>query len=151
MFKRIVWATDGSDSADAALIYAKGLIGERGAELIAVHVDEVLAGPRAAYLTVNADESDAKDKYKHQVAELEAAGVKVTEVLATRTAGGAAHAISVAAEQAGADLIVVGTRGHTALSGLLVGSVTQRLLHISSVPVLAIPTRAGSPSTKEER
>ncbi len=139
MFKRIVWATDGSSSADAALTYVKGLVAADGAELVVVHVDEVLAGPRAAFLTVNADEADVKEKIKQQVADLQSTGVKVTEMLATRHAGGAAHAISDAADEAGADLIVVGTRGHNALAGLLLGSVTQRLLHISSRPVLSVP------------
>jgi nucleotide-binding universal stress UspA family protein len=41
-----------------------------------------------------------------------------------------------------ADLIIVGTRGHTALGGLMLGSVTQRLLHIGKCPVLAIPAVA---------
>ena len=36
-------------------------------------------------------------------------------------------------------MIVVGTRGHTAIGGLLLGSVTQRLLHIGTCPVLAVP------------
>ena len=52
---------------------------------------------------------------------------------------GAAHTIAEEAKEAGADLIVVGTRGHTALAGLLLGSVTQRLLHIAPCPVLAVP------------
>jgi nucleotide-binding universal stress UspA family protein len=55
--------------------------------------------------------------------------------------GVAAHAIAEAAEKDGADLIVVGTRGHSALGGLLRGSVTQRLLHLAPCPVLAVPAR----------
>ena len=50
-----------------------------------------------------------------------------------------AHAICDIAEEVEADLIVVGTNGHTALGSLLIGSVTQRLLHISPCPVVAVP------------
>jgi nucleotide-binding universal stress UspA family protein len=39
------------------------------------------------------------------------------------------------------DAIVVGTRGHTPIAGLLVGSVTQRLLHIAPCPVIVVPNR----------
>ena len=57
--------------------------------------------------------------------------------------GGHAHPASLiaeAAEDVGADLVVVGTRGHTALAGLLLGSVTDRLLRILRCPVLAVPS-----------
>jgi nucleotide-binding universal stress UspA family protein len=53
--------------------------------------------------------------------------------------GGPAHAIEEIAEGADADLIVAGTRGHAPVSGLLLGSVTQRLLHIAKRPVLVVP------------
>lgn len=39
-----------------------------------------------------------------------------------------------------ADVIVTGTRGRSSLTGLLVGSVTHKLLHISKRPVLAVPS-----------
>ncbi|MFZ0378740.1 MAG: universal stress protein [Solirubrobacteraceae bacterium] len=57
--------------------------------------------------------------------------------------GGAAHAIADIAIRERADLIVVGTRGHTPLGGLLPGSVTPRLLHIAACPVLAVPAKRG--------
>jgi nucleotide-binding universal stress UspA family protein len=55
--------------------------------------------------------------------------------------GEAAHVVAEAAREEGADVIVVGTRGRGPLAGLLLGSVTQRLLHLAPCPVLAVPTR----------
>jgi nucleotide-binding universal stress UspA family protein len=56
--------------------------------------------------------------------------------------GGPAPAILNIAHEAGADLIVVGTRGRSAVAGLLVGSVAHRLLHLSDLPVLVVPATA---------
>jgi nucleotide-binding universal stress UspA family protein len=53
--------------------------------------------------------------------------------------GKPAEVLARLAQSKDADLIVVGTRGHSSVVGLLLGSVTQRLLHIASVPVLAVP------------
>jgi nucleotide-binding universal stress UspA family protein len=50
-----------------------------------------------------------------------------------------AQGIAEIAREAGADVIVVGTRGHSALGGLVVGSVARRLLHVAPCPVLTVP------------
>jgi nucleotide-binding universal stress UspA family protein len=50
-----------------------------------------------------------------------------------------AHHIAAIAEREAADLIVVGSRGHSTLTQLIVGSVPLRLLHITPCPLLIVP------------
>ncbi|HXR12830.1 MAG TPA: universal stress protein [Gaiellaceae bacterium] len=50
----------------------------------------------------------------------------------------AASALLDAAE--GADLLVVGTRGHGGFSGLLLGSVSQQCAHHSPCPIVIVPS-----------
>ena len=76
-----------------------------------------------------------------QVSELAADGIDAKEkVVSGPTLSDAANMIADVARESGADLIVVGTRGHTPLAGLLLGSVTERLLHLGPCPILAVPT-----------
>jgi nucleotide-binding universal stress UspA family protein len=139
MFKTIVWATDGSDAADAALPHVKGLAEGEDHKLVVVHSKELLRG-RAGGYPVYADEDEVLAKIQRQADELRREGLDVTLRIETAAAPGAAHIIADAALSFGADVIVVGTRGHTAIGGLLLGSVTQRLLHVAPCPVLAVPT-----------
>lgn len=138
MFKNIIWATDGSESADRALELAKSLALQDGAVLLAVHSIEHMAG-RGGGLPVDADEDERQAKIAGQVADLKQQGVNVTLKVVEGGAVGAAHTLAGVAQDETADLLVVGTRGHTTLGGLLLGSVTQRLLHIAPCPVLVVP------------
>jgi len=141
MFKTIVWATDGSEGADRALGFAKDLAASGGAKLVAVHVKELMLG-RAAGFPVLADKDQLAAKIHQQVEAAREEGFDAIFDLRTGAAGRAAQLIVDAARTAGADVIVVGTRGHSPVTGLLVGSITQRLLHVAPCPVLAVPPAA---------
>ena len=139
MFKTILWATDGSANADRALPIAKELAEVEGGKLVVAHCRELFSG-RAAGFPVNADEDELLAKVREQAAELKSAGLDVQLEVATATAAHASHVIAEIASSEGADVIVVGTRGHGPFAGALLGSVTQQLLHIAPCPMLAIPT-----------
>jgi nucleotide-binding universal stress UspA family protein len=140
MFKKIIWGTDGSENADHALGLAKELAAQNGSVLLAVHSIVELAGPgsRGAFPEY-ADEDEREVKIAKQVAELNEQGIDAEVKIVESGIVGAAHTLAKVAGEEGADLIVVGTRGQTPLAGLLLGSVTQRLLHLAPCPVLAVP------------
>lgn len=139
MFKNIVWATDGSEHADRALEFATQIARGDGAAVLAVHVVEQLASLRVAGSDARVDEKQIERKIDEQVGALRSEHGLRASTSFTATAGNVAKRIAEVSHEAGADLIVVGTRGHSAVIGTVLGSVTQRLLHLAHCPVLAVP------------
>jgi nucleotide-binding universal stress UspA family protein len=140
MFTNIVWATDGSENADRALDYATAIADREHSHLHVVHIVEMLVGGRVAGQKVflNEDQIDAKIKEQARLASAEH-GLQATVRITSSGTGSIANRVAEIAADNSADLIVVGTRGHSAFGGLMLGSVTQRLLHVAGCPVLAIP------------
>jgi nucleotide-binding universal stress UspA family protein len=145
MFKKIIWATDGSDPADLALPYVKAIASKDDASIVVFHSVVAMLGPRAGGQPISANEDELKAKIEKQVETLADEGYDVRlKVFGGDTLHGAAYDIARAADQEHADLIIAGTRGHTVLGGLLLGSVTQRLLHLAHCPVLVVPSAVAS-------
>jgi nucleotide-binding universal stress UspA family protein len=139
MFKSIVWANDGSDAALGALPLVKELAQAGGATVKLVHVVERVEGAGAVGLPRRADEGEVQAELRRLVVDLERDGVSASLEIRGDVGVRPAHEVATLARELHADLIVVGTRGHTAIGGLLLGSVTNRLLHISPCPVLVVP------------
>lgn len=139
MFKKILAAVDGSDYSHGALAVATDLARESGADLVIAHVDEKFVGKGGAG-SLNVDEPEIKAGLVAKAAELTTEGIDTETKVASIVLGGPAPAIAKIASDAGADLIVVATRGHSAIAEVLVGSVTQRLLQLANCPVMAVPT-----------
>ena len=139
MFKAIVLALDGSETAKRAIPIATELAKERNGKIVIAHVEERMATKGRAALHV--DEDQVQSELQTLVKDLEADGIDATIEMGDVMAGGSgvSHAIADIAEKSNADLIVAGTRGHSPVEGLLLGSVTQRLLHIAKQPLLVVP------------
>jgi nucleotide-binding universal stress UspA family protein len=151
MFETIAWATDGSELADKALEHVRELAEIHGSRIVAVHANELLTG-RYGGGPLLADEPDLREKIAGQVDELRVAGFEAE--LKVRTGSqDVAKLVEKAADEVGADLIVVGTHGRGAIAGTVMGSVARGLCHTSHRPLLVVPPakRAEASAHETER
>jgi nucleotide-binding universal stress UspA family protein len=141
MFKMntIVLALDGSEGARRAIPFAVGLARDSKSRIVIVHVDERMGTRGRAPIDV--EEERIRAEIQTLVKDLASEGIEARiEIGEMISRGGEiAHVIADIAEKSNADLIVTGTRGHSEIAGLFVGSVVQRLLPIAKQPVLAVP------------
>lgn len=136
-YDTVVWATDGSDEAEAALMHALRLMGGAPRRLVAVHCDHRLSG-RAGGWPARADEDELRVQIRARVAELRERGISL-ELVSRVSYRDPAEVVADVASEFDADLIVCGTRGYGPLSGALLGSFSHRLLRTARCPVLAVP------------
>lgn len=139
MFKTILIAVAGSEGSKRALPIAVELAKRDEAKIVFVHADERIVGKGGG--DIHPDEQQIQADIKKQAEELSAQGIETSFEMKDVMVGGPAHVIAEVADRVSADLIVTGTRGHSPVSGLLLGSVAQRLLHLAKQPVLVVPSK----------
>jgi nucleotide-binding universal stress UspA family protein len=136
MFERIVLAVDGSAPSNRAIDAAAELARRIGAEVIVLHVRE------REIAHIGAEEIESTDKVRElvdgTVRQLKDTGVSARGELQSTSFGRAARVILEAANQDGAGMIVMGSRGLSDLAGLVLGSVTHKVLHLARCPVLVV-------------
>ena len=135
MFVTILLAVDGSSHADRAAELARTVATTGGDEVVVVHVTEIMVGRAGGPVELDGDQ-EAIERAKQHTRELEAAGVSARVELIRAPAGHVAKVAIDAAEKYGAGVIVMGSRGRTDLTALVLGSVAHKVLHLSDRPVL---------------
>jgi nucleotide-binding universal stress UspA family protein len=138
--KTMLIATDGSPASQEAVRFGVELAEEHGAVAVFVHVVPAFDVIPTGGLGVNAKiphEVDAEDWSSLKDAEAFASerGIWSRTVLLQ---GEPAGQIVAHADEIGADLIVVGSRGHGAVAIALLGSVSRAVLHKARRPVLIV-------------
>ena len=147
MFETIVWATDGSELSDRALLPVIDLARKHHAKIVAVHANELLKG-RFGGAPLLSDEPELEAKIDGQVAELRELGLPV-ELKVINGTDDVATLIAKAAREVDAGLIVVGTHGWGGFRAAVLGSVARGLLHAAYCPVLAVPPERDKVATEK--
>jgi nucleotide-binding universal stress UspA family protein len=153
--RRIVAATDGSDVADRAVDFAADLASKFAAELVLVYVIERSAPvsssaggartiPVLGTMTRTEDTSlpEALQEAAHDVlakALARAEGRGAGHVDMELRAGEPADTLIAAAKEHEADVMVLGKSGRGRLAGLLLGSVSQKVVTNASWAVIIVP------------
>ena len=136
--KKILIAVDGSEHSMRAAEYAVNLAKLMDAEIILVHCHKhypALLGEPYFQKAIDRINNDAQQLMEPYVELLNEKGVSHTDRILD---GSPAEMISDAAKAEKIDMIVMGSRGLNDLEGLLLGSVTHRVLKTASCPVLVI-------------
>ncbi len=125
--KHILLATDGSDCSEAAAAIAGNIARQAGLPISVVSV-------------VTSSHSDARrkaaqDAVASKVERLKGQGLQAEGLVVE---GRPDEAIVKAAEDVGADLIVMGSHGRTGLKKILLGSVAERVIGHATCPILVV-------------
>ncbi len=137
-YRKILLPVDGSEASRRAVAHGLALARASGAEVLLVHVrarvSELLGEPYYQRVLDHAC-TEAEKLVGSYRPVLEEAGVSFeTRVLE----GDPAQAVCTAARVEGADLIAMGTRGVSDFEGLLLGSVSHKVLQKAPCPVLVV-------------
>lgn len=136
----VIWATDGSQTADHALPVVEDLA-RGGAKVIVLQCTEILAGSAPGF-PVTPQDLERVAKVRRQAEQLRKKGFDAELVVRGGPSAEVAYTIADFAAETCADLIVVGTHGRGPVAGTIFGSVTQQLLHCAPCPVLVVPDKA---------
>jgi nucleotide-binding universal stress UspA family protein len=142
MFQRILVATDFSPASTPALEQSVKMARRDGATLLIAHayqepgLVELSHAPARVYEEWDHELREAVEKKLQPLVErARKEGVEARALLLT---GFADEAIIKAAEQQGADLIVMGTHGRRGAARLFLGSVASRVISTAPCPVMTV-------------
>lgn len=154
MLQRVIIAVDFSPASAAALAIARQHCAGAKKRLLYVMKPSQVAGPSSAGAFSGMGSSPLNAKNMRNSAE-EKVRARLQEWAAENddiaiAVGSAPEEISRHAEEWGADMIVLGTRGRSQLSNMLSGSATEWLVRNARLPVLVVHDVPLSDSMKEK-
>jgi nucleotide-binding universal stress UspA family protein len=143
LYRAILIATDGSEYIKKAVDYGIELASNTGAKLHVIYVVDTrayskipLSSPTEYTFSILRQEGDMAIQYV--AGRAEATGLEVEGIIAE---GHPADEIIKYAEKNSIDLIVMGTLGKSGLEKFLLGSVADKVIRSSRIPVITVPAK----------
>jgi nucleotide-binding universal stress UspA family protein len=137
MYERVLVAVDHSEVAQRALDAAKDLALLSKGEVWVLHLREKEVIAQMGDIP-SESAADAKSPISAAVEALTKAGVTVHGEVRDTTFGHAAREIMEDAKEHDVGVIVMGTRGRSDLTGLVLGSTAHKVIHLADRPVLVV-------------
>lgn len=139
MYDAILLPVAPGSTANDAIPHAKSLAERYDATVYVVSAIDTMAqtlrGPQAGAFAERV-ESAAEKRVEEVTTELEAAGI---EVVGNVVRGEPLDVIRNAIDDVGADIVVMPSHTRTGLRRVLLGSVTEKIVRVSPVPVVTVP------------
>jgi len=138
VYDKILLAVDHSEMSDRAVTAARDLAVLSKGEVWVLHLRERETAAKTGVLVPDETTDEANAKVRASVEALARAGVKAHGEVRNTIFGYAAREIVNDAQEIGADVIVMGSRGRSDIAGLLLGSTAHKVIHLSDRPVLVV-------------
>ncbi len=144
VFKHMLVATDFSDTSGHALQVALDLAKESGADLRVLHTCEIPGSiePGQTFAGVDLMQPIIEVAQGKLDAFMRSVRDRYPRAEGVLRVGVAWEQILAAAAEARADLIVIGTHGRRGLAHAVMGSVAEKIVRLSAVPVLTVRGRS---------
>lgn len=144
MYRRMLVTLDGSELSEIVLPYVKWLVGRLGLDVVLLHVckpeESELTLLHRAYIERKVEVIRGQAEEVRKKAET-GSGKKEVEVRGELASGYPAEEILHYADENSIDLILMATHGRSGLKRWAIGSVADKVLHASKVPVWLVPAR----------
>lgn len=137
MYERLLVAIDHSEISERVLAAAQELASLSKAEVWVLHLREREVIPRMG-LVADETPDEANVAVLAAVDKLTSAGIKAHAEVRNTIYGHAAKEIIADAEEHDVGVIVMGSRGRSDLTGLVLGSTAHKVIHLSGHPVLVV-------------
>jgi len=136
MYDRLLAAVDNSEVSPRVIAAAKDLASLSQGQVWVLHLREREFG-RLGLTPIESDE-EAQEPVKAGVDALTQAGIDAHGEVRETVFGHAAREIVKDAQEHDADIIIMGSRGRSELTGAILGSTAHKVIHLTDRPVMVV-------------